>query len=165
LALTRAGVRRFARVGESPSRRARRGLWCAWRREDGVPWDLEEHLCEIAAHDPSGNRRRLWLHAQIATTVATLSSVRGKPDTGEPILFVVGGIVSFAALDAGLQAVSFGDQASPEHAFPFARTLNFVAVTAAFGVATTLAHGLHSALAWLVAPAAATATYMLLVAL
>ena len=101
----------------------------------------------------------------IATTVAVLTTVRGTPQTPELLLFVVGGIAAFAALDGCLQALPGNEDEEPEHAFPFAGALNFVSVTAALAAATALAHSIHSALAWLLAPMAATAIYMLLVAL
>ena len=101
----------------------------------------------------------------IATTVAVLTTTRGKPHTSELFLFVAGGIAGFAILDGVLQAVAIPGDEEPEQAFPFAGTLNFVSVIAALATATGVARGLHSSLAWLLAPMAATVVYMLLVAL
>jgi hypothetical protein len=100
----------------------------------------------------------------IATTSAILSSVRGKPSTGDVFLFVAGGLVAFAILEAVLVAAPADAEQGPGQAFPFAGALNFVSVAGALGAAVGLAHAVHSALAWLLAPLAGTAVYMLLVA-
>lgn len=99
----------------------------------------------------------------IAATVAVLTSVRGKPGEGELFLFVAGGLTAFVALEAMLLLRPSGD-ARPDAAFPFAGALNFLSVMAALGAATGTAHAVHSPLAWLLAPLASTAVYMLLVA-
>jgi hypothetical protein len=69
----------------------------------------------------------------IATTVAALTTARGKPAAVELFLFVFGGIAAFAALDGCLQAFPVEGDEAPEHAFPFAGALNFISVTAALG--------------------------------
>ena len=100
----------------------------------------------------------------IATTAAVLTSVHGSPHTGQLFLFVAGGLVAFAALDGVLEASGSDEELSPAAAFPFAGALNFLAVGGALGASVGLAHAVGSDLAWLLAPLAATALYMLLVA-
>jgi hypothetical protein len=100
----------------------------------------------------------------IGTTSAVLTTVRGKPDEADLFLFIAGGLVAFALLEAALLASGDRDDSGPDHAFPFAGALNFLAVAAGLGAASGLAHAVHSAVAWLVAPLAATAVYLLLVA-
>ena len=100
----------------------------------------------------------------IASSAAMLTSVRGKPGEGELFLFIAGGLVAFALLDALLQLVRASGAESPQTAFPFAGALNFVSVAAGLGAATAVAHAIESGLAWFVAALVATATYMLVVA-
>jgi hypothetical protein len=100
----------------------------------------------------------------ISTTSALLTSVHGSPGTGDLFLFVVGGLSAFALLDAVLETIGHGDQLRPDQAFPFAGALNIVAIGGALGASVGVAHAIGSDLAWLLAPLAATAVYMTLVA-
>ncbi len=98
-----------------------------------------------------------------ATTLSVLMVVRGKPDPARLFLFAIGGVVAFVLLEAIQHLLRPGEE-SPDQAFPLAGALNIVSVTAALGAAWGVSH-LHSTLAWLLAPMAATSVYMLLVAL
>ncbi|MDQ3880171.1 MAG: hypothetical protein M3295_03730 [Chloroflexota bacterium] len=100
----------------------------------------------------------------IATTAAELTTVRGKPHAGQLFLFVAGGLTAFAVLEGLLRALRSADEQAPETAFPFTGALNFLSVSAGLGAAIGLAHAIHSTLAWMAAPLAATALYMLVVA-
>lgn len=100
----------------------------------------------------------------IATTISVLTSVEGAPDSGRLFLFVFGGTGAFVLLEGLLRLLRPGGD-EPSGAFPLAGALNVVAVAGALGSSTGVAHAVHSALAWLLAPMAATAAYMLLVAL
>ncbi len=100
----------------------------------------------------------------IATTAAVLTTVHGKPQTGDLFLFIAGGLIAFAVLEGFLQAFGGAGGEEPDHAFPFAGALNFISVGAGLGATTGIAHAVHSHLAWLLAAMVATATYMLLVA-
>lgn len=101
----------------------------------------------------------------IAATAAEVMTVHGKPATGELFLFVAGGLAAFATLEVILQATRAAADEGPNHAFPFAGALNVVSVTAGLGAATGVSHAVTSSLAWLLSPMAATAAYLLLVAL
>ncbi len=100
----------------------------------------------------------------LSATVAMLMSVRGSPTEGQLFLLVGGGVGSFAALEVGLAAGHASEGGVADDTFPFAGALNFVSVAGALGAATGIAHVFHSSLAWLFAPMAATAVYLLLVA-
>jgi hypothetical protein len=100
----------------------------------------------------------------IATTAAELTTVHGKPGSGELFLFVAGGLAAFAVLETVLLTVRSPDGDAASHAFPFAGALNFIAVGAALGAAIGLTHAVGSAVAWLLSPLVATAVYLLLVA-
>lgn len=100
----------------------------------------------------------------IASTVAVLTSTRGKPETGDVFLFVAGGLAGFALLEVLVELSGSATADSPEQAFPFAGALNFVAVGAGLGASVAVAHIFHSGLAWLLAPLIATAAYLLAVA-
>ena len=99
----------------------------------------------------------------IATSSAALLTVHGKPRTGDLFLFVAGGLIAFALLEVLLAAAPPSEE-RVEQVFPFAGSLNFVSVAGALGASIGLAHAIGPELAWLVAPLAATAVYMLLVA-
>ncbi|MDQ3849192.1 MAG: hypothetical protein M3296_01055 [Actinomycetota bacterium] len=101
----------------------------------------------------------------IATSLAVLSSARGTPGVGELFLFVAGGLLAFAVLEGLVVAMHGTGGAPPQQALAFAGVLNFLSVGAGLGAATGLAHAVHSWLAWLLAPLAATLLYMLTVAL
>ncbi len=102
----------------------------------------------------------------VATTLALLTSLHGKPRAGDVFLFAAGSLVAFAALELILVATTDddGDSAGGQ-AFPFAGALNFISVGAALGCSVAIAHILSGALAWLVAPFAATFVYLAVVAL
>jgi hypothetical protein len=99
----------------------------------------------------------------ISTTAAVLMTVHGKPRPGDLFLFVAGGLIAFAGLDA-LLTIGSPSEHRVEQVFPFAGSLNFVSVPAALGAATGVAYAISAAPAWLLAPLAATAIYMVLVA-
>lgn len=99
----------------------------------------------------------------ISTTAAVLLTVHGTPRTGDLFLFVTGGLVAFAALEALLAVVSPRKQ-PVEQVFSFVGTRNIVSVPGALGAGTGLAHAIGAELAWLLAPLGATAVYMVLVA-
>lgn len=80
-------------------------------------------------------------------------------------MFAVGGLLGFLVLDVLLQLSGSGGSEDPQTAFPFAGTLNFLSVLAGLGVTDLLAHLVHSSFAWLLAPLAATAAYLAIVAL
>jgi hypothetical protein len=94
-----------------------------------------------------------------------LVTVRGKPVEGDLFLLVTGGVASFALLEAVALLGGPADERGAQQALPVAGALNLVAVGGALGAATGMAHLFTGALAWLFAPMAATALYLLLVAL
>jgi hypothetical protein len=100
----------------------------------------------------------------VGSTIASLTSVRGKPGEGDLFLLAAGGLAAFAILEMLVQRGVGRHPGSPDTAFPFAGTLNLLSVAGALGASTGIAHAVHSSLAWLLAPMAATAVYMLLVA-
>lgn len=89
--------------------------------------------------------------------------MHGRPRAGDLFLFVTGGLVAFALLEI-LPTFAGPSDEHVEQAFPFAGSLNVVAVMGALGAGDGLANAIGQELAWLLAPMAATATYMLLVA-
>lgn len=99
-----------------------------------------------------------------ATTMGILTSVHGKPHTGQLFGFVAGGLVAFAILEGLLQLLPPQRDDEPARAFPFAGVLSFFSVAAGLGAATALANHVHGDLAWGLAPSASTAAYMLGVA-
>jgi hypothetical protein len=100
----------------------------------------------------------------IATTAATLISTKGPPRTGEVYLFVAGGLVGFALLEALLHVLPSRGDERPQQAFPFAGALNLLSVSVALGGGDIITHIFPSATAWFVASMVATMLYMLLVA-
>jgi hypothetical protein len=98
------------------------------------------------------------------TTVGVLVSTHGAPGTLGVVLFASGGLVAFAALEVVALTLRPEDDPSPTGPFAFAGALNVAAVTVALAAAVGVAHAVSSAAAWLVAPMAATALYMLGVA-
>lgn len=100
----------------------------------------------------------------IATTAAELTTVQGKPATGDLFLFVAGGLAAFTILEVLLVAIQRADGSAPDDAFPFAGALNFISVSAGLGAGVAVAHATSASLAWLLSPMAATAAYLLLVA-
>jgi hypothetical protein len=102
----------------------------------------------------------------VATTIQALMGTHGKPSTGELILFALGGLAAFAALESVLLLSGGGrdtDQAEGQP-FPFAGALNLFSIGAALGAGMWIAHGVHSGIAWPLAPLAGTAAYMVVVA-
>lgn len=100
----------------------------------------------------------------IASSSALLTSVRGTPSAWCLFLFAAGGLFGFAVLDFVLEFSRNAAAESPEAAFPFAGTLNFISVLCALGTADLVAHVFHTAIAWLLAPLLATVVYLALVA-
>lgn len=100
----------------------------------------------------------------VATTMVALIGTHGTPHTGELFLFVAGGLMGFAALELPLVLADAEDARNEGQVFPFAGALNCLSVPAALGSAVGIAHGVHGELAWLLAPLAATAVYMAVVA-
>ncbi|HEX8105945.1 MAG TPA: hypothetical protein VF533_25230 [Solirubrobacteraceae bacterium] len=100
----------------------------------------------------------------IGSTVAILIRLHGRPEIGEIFGFAMGGLIAFVLLEVGLAALHGHDGRTPEHAFPFAGALNVFSVPAALGVVTGLAHLTEGWLVWALGPLAATAIYMLAVA-
>lgn len=98
----------------------------------------------------------------VAATVATLSETHGRPGVGQLYLLIAGGIGAFAALEGVLVIAPPEQEAEVSQAFPLAGALNVVAVGAAFGAATLLAHAISGGVAWLIAPFAATGVYLAL---
>jgi len=80
----------------------------------------------------------------IATSAAVLTTVRGKPRTGDLFLFVAGGLIAFVILEGLLLAFGRAGADEPDHAFPFAGALNFVSVGAGLAAATGVAHAVPS---------------------
>jgi hypothetical protein len=99
-----------------------------------------------------------------AATVTQLVTVHGAPGIGKLFLFVVGGLIAYAAIEVLLLTIPVAVVGPPGQLVPFAGALNLVSVTAAFGAATVITHALLPWLAWLLSPMAATAVYLLLVA-
>lgn len=99
-----------------------------------------------------------------AATVSLLREISGKPDTAKPFLFGMGGVLTFALLEAFLATFKSSAAEPPEQAFPFAGALNAASVAAALGMATLVAHFVRSPAAWFLAPVGTTAIYMLVVA-
>ena len=99
----------------------------------------------------------------IASTITMLSVVRGQPDEGELFMLVGGAVAGFAVLEIAVSAVGRREE-RPSTAFPFAGALNFASAGGGLGAATGLAHAITTTIAWLFAPMAATAVYLLLVA-
>ncbi|HTI35590.1 MAG TPA: hypothetical protein VL422_18085 [Miltoncostaea sp.] len=99
-----------------------------------------------------------------ATTVAVLVTTHGPPGTGEIAMFALGGLVAFAVLEAAVLVLDPEDDASPRQRIAFAGALNVAAVSVALVAAIGVAHAMSGSPAWLVAPMAATALYMLGVA-
>jgi hypothetical protein len=97
------------------------------------------------------------------TTLAVLVSTHGVPRTPEGALFAFGGLIAFAALEALAVALRPTDTPSPQP-FPFSGALNVAAVAVALAAAAGLAHAVGTRAAWLLAPMASTALYMLCVA-
>jgi hypothetical protein len=97
-------------------------------------------------------------------TLAALVSTHGAPRTGEAMLFAAGGVLAFAVLEAVTLILHPGDEPAPRPGFRFTGALNFAAVFVALGAASGLAHGVDGSIAWLLAPMASTALYMLGVA-
>ncbi len=101
----------------------------------------------------------------IATTAAVLSSARGKPHTADLFLFLLGGTVAFALLEALLHVIP-QDRDAPDRALPFAGVLNLASATAGLGAGSAIAHaGVSAGAAWLLAPMGATASYLAVLAL
>ena len=101
-----------------------------------------------------------------ATTITALSSVHGSPGTADLFLFAAGGLAAFAGLELSLLALGAAPHSEgvQRQQFPLAGALDVFAVPAALGSSIGISHALHSDLAWLLAPLAATAVYMLVVA-
>lgn len=101
-----------------------------------------------------------------AATITVLSTVHGHAGTGDLFLFVGGGLAAFAVLEMVLVVYRESDEAESESGqqFPFAGALDVFSVPAALGSSIGIAHAVHSDVAWLLAPLAATAVYMLAVA-
>ena len=100
----------------------------------------------------------------IGCTTTLLVSTQSWPSSGEVFLFALGGLVAFALLDALLEVRRSAGGAGPDVAFPFAGALNFFSVLAALGLVDALTHGIHTGIVWLLAPALATAVYLVVVA-
>jgi hypothetical protein len=100
----------------------------------------------------------------IASTSVLLVSTQRSPAAGGVFLFALGGLGSFALLDAVLEVSRASGEESSEVAFPFAGALNFFSVFAALGLVDGLVHALHAEVVWLLAPALATAVYLAVVA-
>ena len=101
----------------------------------------------------------------LTSTAAALNSILGKPAIGQLFVFVAGALAAFAALEALMLAEQPGDDdAGAGQAFPFAGALNCFSVPAALGSSIGVAHAVSGTLAWLLAPFAATAVYLLIVA-
>lgn len=100
----------------------------------------------------------------LAPTMALLGSIHGRPHEAQVFLFAAGGVLAFAALEVAMLAFADRDGDTPEHAFPFAGALNVLSVLAGLGTATGVAHAFSGGFAWFLAPLAATAVYMLVVA-
>lgn len=98
----------------------------------------------------------------VATTVTTLIHTHGEPGDVQLYLFIAGGIGAFVVLEVLVGLMPRRDDSQISQAFPLAGALNLVAVGAAFGMATLLAHTISGAVAWLVAPFAATGIYLAL---
>jgi uncharacterized membrane protein YbhN (UPF0104 family) len=100
----------------------------------------------------------------IASTAAALVASRGQPDAAELYLFTLGGLAGFAVLELLLLRRGGRSSKQVENAYPFAGALNIVSVCAALGVAVLLADGESHLIVWLLAPLAATATYLVVFA-
>lgn len=97
------------------------------------------------------------------TTIASLAATHGTPGVGEVALFALGGLVAFALLEIAVIAMRPEDDPLQPR-FPFAGALNVASVTVALAAAVGVAHAVDAAVAWMLAPMAATALYMLGVA-
>ncbi len=100
----------------------------------------------------------------LTTSTQALTAAHGTPRALDLWLFLVGGVAAFAVLEAGLLALPGRAHGNVEHAFPLAGVLNLVAVSAGYGIATLVAHGLDGPVAWPLAAFAATAVYLTLAA-
>lgn len=89
----------------------------------------------------------------IATTISVLTGVHGTPDAGELLLFAIGGLAGFAALEvlplAGRRAAATD---APAQRVPVRGRPQLPVDGRRIG----LAHAIRGPVAWLVAPAAAT---------
>jgi hypothetical protein len=99
-----------------------------------------------------------------ASTIAVLVSSHGTPDTLDVALFAFGGLAAFGLLEAAVIVMRPEDEPSPRSPLGFAGALNVAAVSAALAAAAGLAHAVDAEAAWLLAPMASTALYMLGVA-
>lgn len=100
----------------------------------------------------------------IASTSALLVSTQNSPPAAAVFLFALGGLASFALLDALLELSREPGDEESDVAFPFAGALNFFSVLAALGLVDALVHAVHAEVVWLLAPALATAVYLAVVA-
>lgn len=101
----------------------------------------------------------------IASTVGVLTTVRGKPREGELFLLAGGALTAFVALELVTLLAGRRLDDGPDDAFPLAGALNFLGVFAALGASVGMAHAVASSFAWFLAGFAATAVYLLFVAL
>jgi hypothetical protein len=97
-----------------------------------------------------------------ATTLAMLAGTHGSPGTGDLFLFVGGGLIGYLLLEALLWMIAARGKVGDT--LPIAGALNVFSVTAGLGGATAVAHEVGSGIAWLLAPLASTALYLLVVA-
>lgn len=97
------------------------------------------------------------------TTIATLVNTHGTPGMGEIALFALGGLVAFTLLE--LAVIAMRPQDDPwQPRFAFAGALNVASVTVALAAAMGVAHAVDAGVAWMLAPMASTALYMMGVA-
>ena len=99
----------------------------------------------------------------LASTSALLVSTQSGPSAADVFLFAFGGLVAFALLDAVVEISRGRGDEEAQVAFAFAGALNFFSVFIALGAVDALAHALHAEVTWLLAPAVATAVYLLVV--
>jgi len=98
------------------------------------------------------------------TSGVMLIRLRGLPSPGHVFLFMAGAVGAFGLLGLVVRLTAVAPLEARSHAFVRIGMIQFIAVAAALGAATLIAH-IHSPLAWPLGSFAATATYLLLVAI